>query len=84
MPFRFFTFSGRLGHMLIQLFTNIKLQHVSFFFFFITETKNCNKLPVFLYLVSLSNWNCLILGENSNVAGSEGSQLTAGSFASLN
>lgn len=69
--------------MLIQLFTNIKLQHVSFFFF-ITETKNCNKLLVFLYLVSLSSWNCIILGQNSNVAGREGSQLTAGSFASLN
>ena len=54
------------------------------FFFSLQKQKNGNKLPIFLYLISLSNWNCIILGENSNVAGREGSQLTVGSFASLN
>lgn len=62
--------------MSTKLFTNIELQHVSSFF--ITETKkNCNKLPVSLSLVSLRNWNRIILVENSNFADRKENQLIA-------
>ena len=78
----FLTFSSRLRHMLIQLLPI--LNYSMFPFFSLQKQKNCNKLPVFLYLVSLRNWNCIILVESSNLAGRKDIQLIAGSCASLN